>query len=216
MGKRILDIYDEYKIMPSLQAHMLRVAAVASLICDNFTEPLSKEEIISTCLLHDMGNILKFKWDSLPDFFEPEGVLYWQNIQNEYREKYGDNEHEATVKIMERLGLPPRLILLADRNRFSLICHHRDDSDIYIKIIHYADGRVDPHGIVSYEERMNEGRKRYQNHQDSMEDEKRQKLVDCGKEIEKQIFSKCRIKPEDITNEAVAPIIEELKNFVVG
>ena len=41
--RKILDIYDEYKIMPNLQEHMLRVAAVASLICDNFDEVLPKK-----------------------------------------------------------------------------------------------------------------------------------------------------------------------------
>ena len=34
-------------------------------------------------------------------------------------------------------------------------------------------------------------------------------------QIEKQIFSKCKIKPEDITDETVKPVIEELKNFVI-
>ena len=33
--------------------------------------------------------------------------------------------------------------------------------------------------------------------------------------IEKQIFAKCKIKPEYITNETVAPIISELRNFMI-
>ena len=37
----------------------------------------------------------------------------------------------------------------------------------------------------------------------------------AARQIEKQIFSKCKIKPEDINNETVAPIISELKNFVI-
>ena len=82
MSKKILDIYDEYKIIPALQKHMLRVAAVASLICNNFNEPLPKNDIITACLLHDMPNILKFKWDSLLEFLEPKGFHYWQNIQS--------------------------------------------------------------------------------------------------------------------------------------
>ena len=58
MVRKISEIYAEYKIMPNLQMHMYRVAAVASLIYDNFNEPLNKEEIITACLLHDMGNII--------------------------------------------------------------------------------------------------------------------------------------------------------------
>jgi hypothetical protein len=45
--------------------------------------------------------------------------------------------------------------------------------------------------------------------------EERDRLVACGQEIEKQIFAKCKIKPEDITDASVAPIIEELRNFVI-
>ena len=33
--------------------------------------------------------------------------------------------------------------------------------------------------------------------------------------MEKQIFSKCKIKPEDINNETVASIILSLKDFVI-
>ncbi len=215
MTKKISEIYTEYKIISSLQNHMLRVAAVASIICDNFNEPLPKDDIITACLLHDMGNILKFKWDSLSEFLEPKGLHYWQNVQNEYKEKYGDDEHEATMKIIKELGLPNAVISLAGQNHFSLICKHRDSKDINIKIVHYADGRVDPYGVVSYEKRMDEAKKRYENHKFRTPEAERQKLVICGKEIEKQIFTKCKIKPEYITNETVAPIISELRNFMI-
>ena len=208
-------IYKKYKITPSLQMHMFRVAAVASIICDNFSEPLNKEEIISACLLHDMGNIVKFKMNVIPKFFEPEGVEYWQGVKDEYIRKYGDNEHEVTEKIIQEIGLPENLISLAGQNQFSLICRHRDSDNINMKIVHYADGRVNPHGVVSYEDRMNEARSRYQNDENRHLEGERQKLVACGADIEKQIFAKCKIKPEDITDEAVAPIIAELRNFVI-
>lgn len=216
--RKILDIYAEYKIMPSLQEHMLRVAAVASLICDNFTEFVDKEKIVTTCLLHDMGNIIKFKTGVIPEFFEPEGVEYWQKVKENYIAKYGSNEHEANIKIMQELGMPEDMVFIVDQNRFGLICKHKESSDMKVKIVHYSDGRVDPHGVVSYEERMEEGKRRYSGHKASIggvTEEKRLELVACGKEIEKQIFAKCRIKPEDITNETVVPIVSELRNFVI-
>jgi len=216
--KKISEIYEEYKIIPSLQEHMLRVAAVASLICDNFTEPLPKEEIITACLFHDMGNIIKFRMDIMPQFFEPEGIEYWQKVQEEFRGKYGENEHKATVQIMRELGSRDEVIKVVEGINFLLFCNHRDSDDFSVKIVVCADGRVDPHGIVSYEERMEEGRKRYQNHKSTfgaVDENKRQELVACGKDIEKQIFAKCKIRPEDITNESVAPIITGLRNFVI-
>ena len=85
-----------------------------------------------------------------------------------------------------------------------------------LKIVNYADTRVDPHGIVSYDERMEEGRNRYKDRSDNdINEEQRIKFVECGKDIEKQIFAKCKIKPEDINDETVKPIIESLKDFVI-
>jgi len=215
MALSIGEIYKKYKIMPNLQEHMLRVAAVASLICNNFDEPLDKEEIITACLLHDMGNIIKFNLEAFPEFLEPEGLNYWQKVKNEYIEKYGPNENHATIEIMRELGVSGQIIKLVDQINFSLLCSHRDSHDMSIKIIHYSDGRVDPYGIVSFDERMDEAKKRYKNHKDSIQEEERRRLVVCGREIEKQIFSKCKIKPEDINDETVKPIILELRDFMI-
>ncbi len=57
MTMSIGTIYKKYKIMPQLQEHMFRVAAVALLICENFEDSLPKEDIVTACLLHDMGKI---------------------------------------------------------------------------------------------------------------------------------------------------------------
>ena len=103
-----------------------------------------------------------------------------------------------------------------DQIRFAYTCKHRDSDDFNLKIAFYSDGRVDPHGIVSYEGRMDEGKQRYKNHKSTfgaVGEEERQKLIACGKEIEKQIFAHCKIKPEDINNESVASLIAELRNF---
>lgn len=213
--KKISEIYTEYKIMLGLQEHMFRVAAVASLICDNFNEPLFKEEIITACLLHDMGNIIKSNFEFLPEFLEPEGLEYWQKVKDDYIKKYGNNEHEATKKIMKELNVSTEAIKFVDQIVFSLLCHHRDSNNFDTKIIQYSDGRVDPYGVVSYDERMNEAKKRYKNHQNNPREEEWQKMVACGKEIEKQIFAKCKIKPEDINNDTVTPIILSLRNFVI-
>ncbi len=218
MAKKITEIYKEYKIPPSLQMHMLRVAAVASLICDNFEEPLEKEEIVTACLLHDLGNIIKFRMHIFQEFFEPEGVDYWREVQAEFKETYGEDEHQATVEILKELGLSERIISIVDQVDFSFYCKLKDSQDLATKIVVYSDSRVGPHGVLSFTERMEEGKKRYQNHKSTfgaMAERERQVLVACGQETEKQIFARCRIRPEDITDKSIEPIISELKNFVV-
>ena len=65
----IFNIYAKYKIPPQLQTHQLRVAAVAKTICEHLWPKLSDmRTIISTCLVHDMGNIIKFDLDKFPKF----------------------------------------------------------------------------------------------------------------------------------------------------
>lgn len=213
--RKISDIYEEYKIMPNLQMHQLRVASVVSQLCDSLSLEVTKEILIITCLLHDMGNIIKSKLDYFPEFIQPEGLDYWQSVKDEFIQKYGDDEHEATVQIIKELGLPGRVVNLAGENRFSYMCKHSEGEDLMQKLIHYADGRVGPHGILSYDERMNDANKRYKNHKLSVEEKERDRLVNCGRDIEKYIFSHSNIKPEDINDESVAKIIEELKNFEI-
>ncbi|MFA6077220.1 MAG: class I tRNA ligase family protein [Candidatus Paceibacterota bacterium] len=208
-------IYKKYKIMLSLQNHMLRVAAVASLICDNFDEPLNKEEVVTACLLHDMGNIIKSDLSYFPEFLKPEGLEYWQSVKDEYIAKYGNNEHEATIKIIKEIGLSDQMVRLAGKIEFSLLCIHRDSDEMSIKITHYCDLRVGPHGVLSYDERMDEGKKRYEGRTDVFAVQGREELIVCGKEMEKQIFEKCKIKPEDINDETVTPLILELRDFMI-
>jgi hypothetical protein len=215
MAKNISEIYKEYKIFPALQEHMFRVAAVAYLICGNFNEPLPKEEIVLACLLHDMGNIIKIDLDVFPKCFEQEGIDYWQKVKDDYIAKYGTNEHKANVLIARELGFPKEIIDMVDRFDFSHACKYASGDNMVHKVINYADWRVDPHGIVSYHERQEEAKKRYQNRPDSIGGEAREKLRVCGNEVEKQIFSKCKIKPEDINDQTAAAVILELRNFVV-
>jgi len=87
-----------------------------------------------------------------------------------------------------------------------------NSDDMNVKIMHYADVRVSPYGIVSFDERMEEAKKRYKLEAQSKE---RERLIICGREMEKQIFAKCKIKPEDINDAMAEPIISELQNFVI-
>jgi hypothetical protein len=213
--KTVSHIYEDYNIMPHLQMHMLRVAAVAFLICENMETEVDKENIVLAELFHDMGNLIKVDFDVFPEFFKEKGLDFWKGIKEKMIQKYGPDEHHGNLTIMGEIGLPARAIELADSNRFSQLCSHKERNDLNISITHYSDGRVAPYGVVSYQARMDEAGERYKDRLDIFKLENRTKLVKCGLEIEKQIFENCRIKPEDITDEAVAPIIEQLKNLVI-
>ncbi|MEK7190176.1 MAG: class I tRNA ligase family protein [Patescibacteria group bacterium] len=207
-------IYKKYKIMPNLQEHMLRVAAIASLICDNFDEPLPKEEIITTCLLHDMGNIIKFNLSNYPEFLEPEGPLYWQSVKDEYVKKYGNDEHVATDKILQELHVSGKIIELTGAISFAGAIKNAQGKNFGNKIVEYCDDRVSPFGIVSLEQRLTDLKERYATHRERST-ESREAFENAVRQMEKQIFTKCKIKPEDINDETVKPVISSLRNFVV-
>ncbi len=215
--RKITDIYNEYKTIPHLQLHQLRVASVALQIYESLNIKVDKDLLIKTCLLHDMGNVIKFDLTQTKLIFglSDEEIILIKKIKDEFIEKYGTDEHEATIKIIDELGLPERVKYLAGENRFSYMCKHSMEEDFIQKLIHYADGRVGPHGILSYDERMNDAGRRYKNHWLSTRDDEREKLVNCGRDIEKYIFSHSNIKPEDINDESVAKIIDKLKNFEI-
>lgn len=217
--KTAQDIYEEYKIIPSLQLHQLRVAVVAKLICDNFKQPVDTRNIILACLFHDMGNILKFDLGKFPEFLEPQGLEYWQEVKEEFRREYGEDQHEASVRIARELGLPEFAVTCIAAVAFSKAETTLQHGSWEEKICEYADTRVGPHGILPLSERLEEGRKRYEDRAvNSGVTESRERfdaLVKVVREIERQIAELSAIPLTDISDERVAPIVAELRKHPV-
>lgn len=210
----IQDIYTQYRLMPSLQLHQRRVAGIAQVICENIDVQVDTKNIILACLLHDMGNIIKFKLDLFPEFLEPEGLDYWKKVKQDFHEKYGDDEHVATMSIVK--GTVPlwrdspyknaqkRVLELIEAIGFSNAKLNYESSDFGCKIATYADMRVKPYGVASMKERLADGQKRFKIHKPGKY-EKRffEEMAGYLEKIEDQIFSHMSLKPEDITEEMV-------------
>jgi HD superfamily phosphodiesterase len=216
--RKISEIYKEYKIIPILQMHQLRVAAVADKICESMDVLVDRRSIICAALLHDMGNSVKFDLVQTKFIFNLSDAEV-ENIKkdkDEFIKKYGDKEHEVSAKIVKEIDLSERIIEMVLKNSFGNLCMAKDADDLAMKILHYSDNRVSPKGILSYDERMEEARKRYEvMESNDIKEEERKKLVSCGKEIEKQIFVKCKIKPGDINDESIKSYLEKLKDFEI-
>lgn len=203
--------------MPTLQEHQLRVAAVAKKICDSIPNAVHTDSVIAACLLHDMGNIIKFDLSYFPQFLEPEGFEYWQSVKDDYIAKYGPEEHAATEAICREIGLSETIMSCVVSTGFSKVKRVLDNDSIEKKICCYADQRVGPHGVLSIDERLIDGRKRYANTKRStLNSEQFESIATALKELEAQIFSKSTITPELITNDSIKNIISELKNFEVA
>ena len=208
----VLQIYEKYKIPSYLQRHQFSVTAVALLVIDNFKSMLKKDDVVRACLLHDMGNIIKFDL-SRGLFNESEEELkHWRGVQKEYIDKYGQDEHAATYAIASEIGVNANTLKLIESFGISNACNNVESESFEKMICCYSDQRVSPHGITSLEERLEEGRRRYgkEGGVDEFNIEK-----SCLEELEKQIFEQTNIKPNEITDESTKKIIEELKSFNV-
>lgn len=212
----IQKIYEKYNIMPSLQLHLYRVAAVASMICDNWkgNEKIYKDEIITACLLHDIGNIIKFDLSFKPELLEPEGLEYWQKVKDEFMQKYGNEEHEATYKIAEEIGIGKRSIEILKGIGFMKTVINYKGKDYSKKIAAYSDSRAGIEGILSIEERIRTARERFiANKGSSCSDEVFERNIVLIKKMEKQIFDRCKIAPTYINNISISKIVPQLLNF---
>jgi hypothetical protein len=211
------EIYTEYKIMPSLQLHQLRVTAVAKLICDNFAPPtgglIATNDIILACLFHDMGNIVKFDLAYFPEFLEPEGLAYWQAVKEDFIARYGGEQHDVNEAIAREMGLPGSIVQLIAGIRFSKLSELAKSDFLEQKVCQYADMRVGPHGVLTMQERIDEAHTRYAGRRT---EEEFHVLVSAAQEVERQIFSYASIAPTDITNASVAPVVEELREYPVA
>ncbi len=216
-GMRTVEqIYNEYQLMPILQMHQLRVAAVAQFICENFSEEIDSESVITACLFHDMGNILKSDFSVFPEAVEKEGIEYWQNVKDDYVRKYGKDEHKATIMIAKEIGLPEKVREIIDSIGFGKSPSVAREGSYEQKIAVYADARVGPHGVLSLADRLKDFEKRYAKRylNDKSEEEKKSSR-DAYFIIEKQIFSHTKISPQDITEEKISAFIPKLKERTI-
>ena len=201
--------------MQNLQLHQLRVASVACQICISLTNKVDTESVVKACLLHDMGNIIKFDLSYFPEFNKPEGIDYWKQVQDEYIEKYGHNEHHATIEIVKELGCSDSITSLIDAIDHNYVAKNNANMTLEEKLCVYADNRVTPHGIVSLRERSEEARARYKNHPNRIVEEDNFIFIKNLEDFEKEIFSSSSIKPIDVNDKSAEKHIEELRNFEI-
>lgn len=214
------EIYDAYRIMPGLRLHQLRVATLAKCVCDSLTSPVDTGRVVLAALFHDMGNILKSDFTLFPDLLGSKDVSYWEEVKAEYAEKYGPNVHDATRAIAKEIGLEPSVVALMDSIGFSNMESIRDSDSLEIKVLEYADCRTAPRGVLSLTERLEDARRRYEKKTDMagepvFEHERWLELVSAAQIIEEQIFNVSTIRPEDVHDGVIEPLLDSFRTYEV-
>jgi hypothetical protein len=212
--RTIEEIYESYNLLPNLREHQLRVAAVAQQIGNAMTSAVDTKGIVRTCLVHDMGNIIKFDLTFYPDFVEPLGLEYWQGVKGSFINTYGSDEHMATSAICREVGLTEKEIEYLSTIGFTRSTTARNSGSFEQMICCYADQRVGPRGVLSLDERLRDGRKRYEGREDKkLVLEQYDEFVESLYAIEQKIFVQSTIRPEDVSDSSVVPIISALRGF---
>ena len=211
----IESIYDKYSIPLNVQRHMFEVAAVAEIICDNCKEKINKEDIVASCLIHDLGNLIKVKFDegsiNLLDVADRKKIDFFKKQRAKMQEKYGENAENANSLIAEELGANKKVIELVSHKAIHIENEKFASNDLDGIIVAYADMRVSPHGIVTMQERMDEYYKRYKVSEDKKQEEHSKQFAPLIKQLEKDLFKKLKIKPEDITNSSTKKYFDYYK-----
>ncbi len=213
----IWEAYEKYSIMPNLRLHQLRVAAVARTLAEALGA--DSELVTRAALLHDMGNIMKSDFNQFPpEFYGEKGREYWEAVKADCGARFGLDEHSATAAIVRDLGIDESVVTLIDSMGFSRAQEVYTSGSIELQILEYSDQRVAPYGIVSMEERLAEGHKRYQErerteygHDDSEFDTNHEIL----KRLESKLFGGLPIAPESLTEASLKDTIESLTLYTI-
>jgi len=159
------------------------------------------------------GTLNSFTYRKFPKFLKPQGLDYWLNIKNDFIKKYGSDDHKASLKINKEIGVSSSVLQLINSISFSKAKISFDTKKFEIKICHYSDLRAMPFGVNSLENRLKDLKLRYAKRMKEENWNDFDYLANFIIKIEKQIFAHCKIKPKDITEEKVKPLIKKLKNF---
>jgi len=217
--RTIQDIYTQYRIPPNLQLHLFRVSAFALYIADHLKlgSTVDRHFITVACLFHDIGNIVKFDFrlGKHPDIPESE-VSKWEAVQTEYIAKYGNEENDVVIAIVEEIGLAQEVKTLLMQTGIEKIRYALASENWSIKLVRLADERISPHGVVTVKERYADFLARYRGRHHHLADiqENKERIV-LAINLEKQIQSQCTIDLQTITDADIEPYIERLREYEI-
>lgn len=203
MTKTIQEIYTTYIIPPNVVRHMKQVAAVGMFCISNWTGPqLDNTSLIEALLLHDLGNIIKFKQPFMGELTE--NLEYWIKVQEEYKQKYGNDVHHATISILKDIHVLPSCINIVEGMK-TIAMEHNIVNMWEAKIGDFCDTCVTPQGIEGFDARVQDLVTRYNL------DEKSQK-VQNWKENANEVSKYLSINIHEVQSFDFSQYLKNVKN----
>lgn len=215
MLKNIEQIYKDYQIPQNLQQHMIFTASLGKIICQNWSgKKIDQDLVVTSLLLHDMGNIVKFNLQpDAPNFFIDQNKIdYWRKIQQEFRKKYGLRADEANLKIIDEIRPYPKIREVMEEHYFEFLPKLlKRKNDWESKIVFYCDLRFNPRGICSIEDRVEDLRNRYVGRDDTWADQAiyQSRMENCL-QLETQLDQQTSIQLRKISQSKIDQLVEKL------
>jgi 5'-deoxynucleotidase YfbR-like HD superfamily hydrolase len=193
----------KYQTPDHIIEHCKKVAAVAQQIAKAYMKKgidIDIESIRDACLLHDLLRIVDIEdknYEKLCTEASEEDIAIWNEIKAKYK---GMDHPQAGYKFLMGLG-EEKIALMVIKHRFeAIIDPNLQPFNIEEKIVTYADKRIMHSTLVSLQKRFEDGARRYYaaNLHLIPDEEKEAEIYQAYFDLEKELFSKIELKPEDI------------------
>ncbi len=207
------DFCIEYTILPNLKKHLLDVAAITYLISNNWIgneTPFLTPEAIKAALLHDVGNMAKSKTSSVSEYLHvsPEELKIWQAKLEQFHQKYGTDDHKVTDMLLNKLNVDTKIREAIQKKSFGNIITNYKGEDWLVKLISYADLRINPEGIVSVQERLDYIKDRYPKYSERVDFNE---MCKAALNLEKKIQHLTSLDLNSINEDALDSVIKDRK-----
>lgn len=195
---KVKEIYQKYRTPENLQEHMLRVAALGTVILDTWTGiTVDTNAIVQTLLFHDIAKPVTFDISKQGQFIrDPIKLSKLKEDIMFLIDNYGTSEHSAAMKIFQEIGLSSNAQRLIDNLEWHYIEKLIDARDIESLITIYCDMRIGPKGILKISERIVELHERA-----PIKD--LQQRLKSAKRLENLISENLSSDPNSITDELI-------------
>jgi len=194
----IQEVYRQFGTPKNLQQHMLTVTGLICSIQEHWAgEQIHWNHLIIAGLLHDLGNVIKFDLDKFPTLLGDElpKIDYWRDEQKRLIEKYSNDDHVATGKMLDELGIDDEVKEAIQTKSFGNIRQTAKSEDWLPKILQYCDLRTAPSGLMTLDERAGDLKERYDKYANRSDFSE---MIEAAKSIENEIAQSVDMKLEAI------------------
>lgn len=198
------DVYQKFGTPKNLQHHMLTVTGLICSVKEHWVgDEIDWGSLITAGLIHDLGNVIKFDLDKFPLLLGDElpRIDFWREEQKKLIAKYGNDDHEATRKMLDELGINDKIKDTIQTKSFGNIQETAKLDNWLPKILQYCDLRAAPERLMTLDERVSDIQERYNKYAGRADFPE---MIEAAKSIEAEIAQSVDTKLDDIITEGNA------------